>query len=729
MGPEFENPENRPGSPDSGGSTLNTRILIIDDAHAIHEDFRKILTDVESPEVDDAEADLFGSSPSQVVRTRFSVDSAHQGQEGLGMVERALAEGRPYAMAFVDVRMPPGWDGIETTGKLWEADSNLQVVLCTAYSDYSWEEMTSRLGNTDSLLILKKPFDTVEVLQLAHALTKKWRLTLESKTRLQDLDRLVDARTRELQSSNQRLEKEVAERVRTEEALRTAQARLNYLVTQSPAVIYALKTDGKTILSSWMSEGIFQMTGYSAAEACEADWWATHVHPGDWDTAVPVRSRLSDDQRPAVEYRVRHKNGQYRWIRDEQRLARDAGGQPGEIVGTWMDITERKELEERFRQAQKMEAVGQLAGGVAHDFNNLLLVMRGHAELLLLHSEEHSEQTTDSLKQITAASERAANLTRQLLAFSRKQVMQTQPILLNELIANLAKMLKRIIGEHIQLDCRYATQLPYVEADAGMIEQVLVNLVVNSRDAMTNGGKLIVITEEAVFDEAAVRANREASVGKFVCLTVTDTGCGIQPNHLPHIFEPFFTTKEVGKGTGLGLATVYGIIKQHHGWIDVFSQPGAGTTFRLYLPARTAPVAEKASPAESDLRGGSEAILLVEDDDAVRALTRRLLENFGYRVRESASGREALNKWAGQINEIDLLLTDIIMPQGISGIQLSGQLRAQRPALRIVFLSGYPAEAAGKDATFLKHPHTHFLQKPCSWRDLLQIVRRCLDEA
>jgi PAS domain S-box-containing protein len=706
----------------------NSRILVIDDAQAIHDDFRKILVETESS-LDEEETALFGAPPPAAHRVHFSLDSARQGDEGLRLVQRAFAEGRPYAMAFVDMRMPPGWDGLETIGRLWQTDPDLQVVLCTAYSDYSWEELTDRLGRADSLLILKKPFDTIEVLQLAHALTKKWMLTRQSKSRLDDLDQLANNRTEQLRASNQKLQKEIAERVRTEEALRAAQARLNYLVTQSPAVIYSLKTDGEKDAFSWTSESIFQITGYTAAEACRPDWWSTHVHPGDLDEAVSGRTRILADDKFAVEYRIRHKDGQYRWVRDEQRVARDAGGRPAEIVGTLMDITERKLLEERLRQSQKMEAVGQLAGGIAHDFNNLLLVMRGHAELLLLRNGEHSPQTTESLKQITTAAERAAGLTRQLLAFSRKQVMQPQPLLLNDVVANLTKMLQRVIGEHIQLQCHYAPQLAHVEADAGMLEQVLVNLVVNARDAMPDGGRLLITTAEATFDQAYARVNHDASAGTFVCLTVSDTGAGIAPEHLPRIFEPFFTTKEVGKGTGLGLATVYGIIKQHHGWIDVSSQPGAGATFKIYLPAVKAPPAPAAKGApEKEPRGGAETILLVEDDEPVRSLTRRLLENFGYRVREAASGREALAKWNGQSAEFDLLLSDIVMPQGVSGLDLAARFRTQRPALKVVFMSGYPAEAAGKDPAVFCKPRTRFLQKPSPWRDLLRTVRQCLDE-
>jgi PAS domain S-box-containing protein len=703
-------------------------VLVIDDAESIHQDFRKILGD-RGPDLCQDAAELFGIARKAESRGAFEVDFAYGGEEGLRLVQQAKSQGRPYAIAFVDMRMPPGWDGLETSTRLWKADSDIQIVLCTAYSDYSWEEVADRLGKqTDSLLILKKPFDNVEVLQSTHALTKKWSLTQQAKSRLEDLDRLVNERTRELRASNEKLEGEITERARTEEALRAAQARLNYLVTQSPTVIYSLKINSKQIQAVWASDSAVQMTGYTAAEVCQPDWWPSHVHPGDWEDVLSARTRILAVDRAAAEYRLRHKDGQYRWVRDEQRLVR-RGPEPVEIVGTLMDITERKELEERLRQSQKMEAIGLLAGGIAHDFNNLLLVMRGHAELLLLRHSEHTPETTESLRQITTASERAANLTRQLLAFSRKQLIQPKPLLLNDVVANMTKLLQRLIGDHIQLQCDFAARMALVQADPGMLEEMLVNLVVNAREAMPDGGRLVITTEEVTFDEAYARVNQEASPGKFACLTVSDTGAGIAPEHLPHLFEPFFTTKEVGKGPGLGLATVYGIVKQHRGWIDVSSQPRSGATFKIFLPALADDAECGQMPIEKDLRGGDETILLVEDDEAVRSLTRRLLENFGYRVREAATGREALAQWSGHSAEFALLLTDIVMPQGISGVDLAGQLRAQYPALKVVFMSGYPADAADKNPGQIHRPRTRFVQKPCPWRDLLSAVRGCLDEA
>jgi signal transduction histidine kinase/ligand-binding sensor domain-containing protein/ActR/RegA family two-component response regulator len=387
-----------------------------------------------------------------------------------------------------------------------------------------------------------------------------------------------------------------------------------------------------------------------------------------------------------------------------------------------------EQSEAKLRQSQKMEAIGQLAGGVAHDFNNLLCVIRGNAELVLMNPHGLSEQATDCLRQVTAASDRAANLTRQLLAFSRKQVMQTQPLNLTGVIGNLTKMLKRIIGEDIELRCLAAERLPFVSADVGMVEQVLVNLVVNARDAMPRGGKLVISTETVLCGSDYTHQNPEAREGQFVCLSVSDNGVGIEPDNLPHIFEPFFTTKAPGQGTGLGLATVYGIIKQHQGWIEVVSKVGAGTTFKIFLAAIEMPqVNPTLKVDETKPRGGNELILVVEDDDAVRSLTRKLLEGFGYRTVEAVSGRQALEQWSDRTSEIDLLMTDMVMPEGLTGRDLAEQMRARRPDLKVLFMSGYSPEVAGKDTEFIQRNGAHFLQKPVPPRELLRTVRHCLD--
>ena len=408
---------------------------------------------------------------------------------------------------------------------------------------------------------------------------------------------------------------------------------------------------------------------------------------------------------------------------------RDAAGQNVNYVAVKRDVTREVQLEGQLLRAQKMEAVGQLAGGVAHDFNNMLAVISGNAGLLLMDEEQLGSRARECVKHVIAASERGAHLTRQLLIFSRKQALQSQPVLLNDLIGNLAKMLKRVVREDIRLECRYAVRLPFIQADPGMLEQVLLNLVLNARDAMPKGGQLLITTDETNLAGADAQTSRQARSGEFVCLTVSDTGTGIAPEHLPRIFEPFFTTKEVGKGTGLGLATVYGIVKQHQGWIEVSSRLGEGTTFKIFLPTIPAP-AEKpaATQPEAEVRGGTETILLAEDDEPVRMTTRRVLERYGYTVWEATTAREAREVWLSHRAEVALLLTDIIMPEGVSGRELAEGLRKDRPGLKVVFMSGYGTEVVGNGTEFFRRTWSRFLQKPCSPRTLLQTVRQCLDE-
>jgi len=519
------------------------------------------------------------------------------------------------------------------------------------------------------------------------------------------------------------------DRVRMTQAWQTTQERLGHLLTQSPAVIYSLKTDGITTEPAWVSDNVERLLGYAVAECDGPEGLFSRLHPQDRQGVIDGLIHLFAKGKIARDFRVRHKNGEYRWVRDEQRLVGDASGAPVEIVGSWVDITERKAVEEQLRQSQKLEAVGQLAGGVAHDFNNLLSVIQGNAELLLMTPEPLTADANESLTEVVNASERAANLTRQLLAFSRKQVLQLQPLVLNAVIENLTRMLNRIIGENIDLQCHYAARLPYVQADTSMMEQVILNLVVNARDAMPAGGLLRVATMETSRDEDQARTHPEARAGDFVCLMVSDTGSGISPEVLPHIFEPFFTTKEVGKGTGLGLATVYGIVQQHQGWIEVISQVGEGTAFKVFLPVIPTPDRlEAAASMSTGVPGGTETILLVEDDHAVRQTTRRVLQSRGYKIWEAASAQEASELWDSHAREIALLLTDIVMPGKMSGRDLADRLWGQSPELRVIFMSGYSADLVGRNTDFIQRTRSCFVQKPCSSRTLLETVRRSLDD-
>jgi two-component system cell cycle sensor histidine kinase/response regulator CckA len=391
------------------------------------------------------------------------------------------------------------------------------------------------------------------------------------------------------------------------------------------------------------------------------------------------------------------------------------------------EITERLNLEAQLRHSVKMDAVGQLAAGVAHDFNNILTIIQGHANLLI-HSAGLDAEYQKPLKQICSASERASNLIRQLLMFSSKQVMQPRHLDLNEIISNVARMLQRLLGEHINLECGVAQNLTSIYADPGMMEQALMNLAINARDAMPRGGMLRITTNMVHFDEGVVLGNPKARPGNFVCLSVSDNRSGIDPKIINRIFEPFFTTKEIGKGTGLGLATVYGIVKQHEGWIDVESQIGAGTAFRLYFPSTRKPanaVATEEKEPEMEVRPGSETILIVEDEPALRELVVDILKLYGYRVLEAACGPDALRVWEQHRGEIDLLLTDMVMPEGMSGRELADKLLYEKPMLRVIYTSGYSPGMAGQDIALLEG--FNFLPKPYPPMRLAQLVRECLD--
>ncbi|MBK8475810.1 MAG: response regulator [Opitutaceae bacterium] len=391
------------------------------------------------------------------------------------------------------------------------------------------------------------------------------------------------------------------------------------------------------------------------------------------------------------------------------------------------DITEKLQLEEQFRQSQKMEAVGQLAGGVAHDFNNLLTIIQMQISMLKMRGALPRE-TLAGIEEIATAAERASNLTRQLLTFSRRQVKAAKNLDPSELVGGMTKLLRRVLGEDVVLESRFGPELPTIHADPGMLEQVLMNLAVNARDAMPRGGRLLIELDAAIVDEAHAERHAQARPGAFVCLSVSDTGGGIAPEILARIFEPFFTTKEVGKGTGLGLSIVYAVVRQHDGWVEVESQQGVGTKFRVYLPAltRAKAVATNSPAATEQLPGGCETILVVEDEVAVRAVARMALRRLGYTVLEADNAPAALRLWGELGGRVDLLFTDIVMPGGMSGHELAARLQLQRSDLKVLFCSGYTREVAQYDGAEGASPN--FLPKPYKAGELALAVRRSLNE-
>jgi len=524
-----------------------------------------------------------------------------------------------------------------------------------------------------------------------------------------------------------KLEREVVERKRLEEQFTQSQQRLQQVVDSSPAVLYTLTVTKDQIQGiSWISDNLLEILGYRPEAALGSDWWPGNIHPEDRDRVIAqTSSELFSQGHAQHEYRFRHGDGSYRWMRGELRLIRDGAGQPLEVVGSWSDITERKNLEMQYRQAQKMEAIGRLAGGVAHDFNNLLTIINGYSEMLLgmLHRGDPMQEFAH---QIRNAGERAAALTRQLLAFSRKQVLQPEVLDLRALTMEMEKMLRRLIGEDINLKLVSDTGLWRVKADPGQMEQVILNLCLNARDAMPRGGKLTIEIHNVELDVSYSALHSETSPGKYVLLAVSDTGHGMDAATQARIFEPFFTTKEAGKGTGLGLATVHGIVKQSGGHIQMYSELGVGTTFKIYLPSeQRAAAGRKSHQGAARLRRGSETILLVEDEDAVRNLTRMILERSGYRVLEARNGGEALLLCERHKEPIQLLISDVVMPQ-MSGRPLADRLSSLQPAMKVLFMSGYTDDAILHHGVL--EADTPFLHKPFSPDALVQKVREVLDE-
>lgn len=534
----------------------NLRILVVDDNEAIHDDLRKVLCGSSGgDDLLEDEAVLFGESPTP--STGFEVDSAYQGQEALAMVQRSLQEDRPYALAFVDIRMPPGWDGIETVAHLWKASPDLQVVICTAYSDYSWDKMVRRLGHSENLIILKKPFDNIEVIQLAHALTRKWLVTRLAELRMQDLDRMVAQRTVQLQVAN--------------EELRHSEERFARAFSACPIALAIQELPEGRFID--VNDRLLEITGFGRGEVIGKTATELRLFP-DQSGAAAVGQRMHEQ---AVG--VCRKTGEIREGIVSAELLQF--GRTSQRLLILQDTTERGRLEKRLRQAERIETVGQLAAGIAHHFNNLHAAIQGN--LWLCEAEISDSKAARHLKEIGLASQRAATLTQELLAFSRRQMLRMQSVDLNSLLLRLSPELERLLGSWNRLSLELAPDLPFVHADSDSLECVLKHLCTNARDAMPAGGLWTLRTEVA--SGASQPSDAGAGSGPFVCLHATDTGVGMGPVVVEHLFEPFFTTKEVGKGSGLGLASVYGIAKQHRGWVEVSSQPSQGSSFRIFLPS------------------------------------------------------------------------------------------------------------------------------------------------
>jgi PAS domain S-box-containing protein len=526
----------------------------------------------------------------------------------------------------------------------------------------------------------------------------------------------------------ERARMEADERRKAEAALRESDERLRLVARASNDVIWDWNLQTDTV---FMPEGFEKLVGGELGASLDmpVTEWYRRIHPDDFErVTLSIHRAIDSGARVwSEEYRFEPAPGIYATVLDRGYVLRNDNGHPLRMIGAMMDITERKQLEAQFRQSQKLEAVGQLAGGVAHDFNNILTVIQAHVSLLL--GDTRLESGNGSLLQILDASERAAGLTRQLLAFSRKQVLQKVHLDLNEVVGRMTRLLARILGEDITLTVQPSTSPVIVRADASMMEQVILNLAVNARDAMPRGGELTLRTTIEQLATRAVPEDSDARATSFVKLTISDTGCGIPPAALSQIFEPFFTTKDRERGTGLGLATVYSVVNQHNGWVTVRSAIDVGTTFDIYLPCVGPLPGQEALPRAVPERlptRGRETILIVEDDEPVRKLSCLLLERNGYHVLEAETGPAAVARSREYQGTVDLVLTDMVLPGGLSGIDLATELRLARPQLKVMLTSGYSPILGGKDLPL--SPDVPFLAKPYTASQLVNAARDALDE-
>jgi two-component system cell cycle sensor histidine kinase/response regulator CckA len=481
----------------------------------------------------------------------------------------------------------------------------------------------------------------------------------------------------------------------------------------------------------------YDMLGYEPDEfAASYDSWRSLVHPDEIERVEDeLRAHIASGDAYAIEMRMRTKLGDWRWILTRGRvIEREGDGSPIRLVGTHSDITQRVEAErtlrerdDQLRQAQKMEAVGQLAGGIAHDFNNLLTAIIGYSDLLLTGPELADSPVRKDLEQIRRAAERATALTRQILAFSRSHTLRPTVVSLNDVLAGVEPLLRRTLGEHVDLVCAQGPDLGHVEVDVHQFEQVLMNLALNARDAMASGGRLTLETANVELDKEYCRAHPHATPGSFVMLAVSDTGVGMDATTMERVFEPFFTTKDVGQGTGLGLAMVYGTVRQSNGSISVYSEPGKGTSFKIYLPRTMAAIQEE-TPVTTDvaLARAHETILVVEDEASLLDLVARVLSGLGYRVLSAGTAAEAVRVAKESEFQFDLLLTDVVLSGGVQGNELARDLCTHMPGLPVLYMSGYTRNA-------IVHPGrldagVKFLEKPFTPGALATMVRAALGQ-
>jgi PAS domain S-box-containing protein len=644
----------------------------------------------------------------------YDVESAANGVQALEKAGQS-----PPDLIISDIMMP-GMDGFELCRSVKQVERlrSIPFVFYTAtFVEHQDKKLAMSLGAARFLI---KPMEPQEFFKSIRDVIDEYQHSEHPAPEgpmieITELDRMhVEVLARKLDKKVNQLEE-------TLELLRANEERFRNIFEQAAVGIAHVALDGRFLR---VNQKLADITGYSREELQERTFHDITLSD-DLDTDLTyVRQLLEQSiQTYSVEKRYHHKDERLVWVNLTVSLVAATSHDPGYFIAVVEDITERKHLEQQLHQAQKMEAIGQLAGGIAHDFNNILTGIIGFGTLMEMGMDRNDRQR-QNLNHILAGAERAANLTKSLLTFSRKQISNPQPVDLNEIITRIGKFITPVIGADIDLKIASCHDLLAVRADAGQIEQVLLNLATNARDAMTNGGLLTIETEPVLLDSDFMKAHGYGEPGEYARISVSDSGCGMDETTLKKVFEPFFTTKAVGKGTGLGLAMVYGIIKQHNGFINVYSEQGVGTTFTIYLPLITSAIMEETGD-EEELPEKREATILVADDDpSVRELSEKVLGMFGYTVITAEDGDDAVLKFQENKDTIDLVVLDIIMPK-MNGKEVSDKVKEIRPGMNMVFISGYPADFITSRG--MLDEKIELIEKPFNPRNLLRKVREVLD--
>jgi PAS domain S-box-containing protein len=678
-------------------------------------------------------------------RHNFAITVACNGIEALAQINARMP-----SIVISDIVMP-GMDGYQLCRKIKQDDrfKNLPVILLTSLSDprdvvqglecgadnfltkpYEEKYIISRI----QYILANKNLKDVERTQLGVEIVLDNERYFIKSDRIQILNLLLSSydaaiqknyalvkTQKELKTLNEQLEQMVESRTA---ALRESEGRYRLLLESVTDYVYTtLVENGRPVATSHGS-GCVAVTGYTSGEyAADPGLWLRMVHEEDRPIVMEQANSVFAGKTPfTIEHRIIHKDGRVRWVRDTPVPRYNQEGSLIACDGIVTDITEQKILERQLFQSNKMEAIGQLAGGIAHDFNNILTAIIGFSTIIEMDMDEDDPNRVN-VEHILVAAGRAADLTGSLLTFSRKQVINPQPVDLNQIIGKTEKFLQRIIGEDIDFKASICQDVLTVNADSGQIEQVLMNLATNARDAMPKGGLISLETGTVEMDEEYVKANGYGKPGSYAVISFSDTGEGMDETTCKKVFEPFFTTKEVGKGTGLGLSIVYGILKQHDGFINVYSEPGNGTTFKIYLPLIHAEVAVSPAGKEEILEGGTETILVADDDASLRELSEKFLVMFGYTIITAVDGLDALAKFRENRDKIDLVILDVIMPK-MNGKDAFDEMRKINSDVKAIFISGYTGEIIHKrgilDQTLV------FVSKPLNLRKLLIKVREVL---